>query len=219
VFKYAHHIFVCINQRPAGHPKGDCASKGSRDVFKKFQEETEKRQLWETVTVSGSTCLGPCALGANVVIYPEGGSRSSGCCCRISCRRGPSSRLPGTHSDGCPARRVGAGPSAGTHPPDGYPARLGARCGVQEVRLTWLRVPIRPGWVTPPCIWTFVSSLLNVSLLPSLRIAASVIGHWQLGCGHSRCGVVACELECPLHWGIVQRQDSRLWIWLSRFES
>jgi (2Fe-2S) ferredoxin len=41
-------------------------------VFKKFQEETEKRQLWETVAVSGSTCLGPCAVGANVVIYPEG---------------------------------------------------------------------------------------------------------------------------------------------------
>lgn len=72
MFQYRHHIFVCINQRPAGHPKGDCASKQSRDVFKKFQEETEKRQLWETVAVSGSTCLGPCAMGANVVIYPEG---------------------------------------------------------------------------------------------------------------------------------------------------
>ena len=72
MFQYRHHIFVCINQRPAGHPKGDCASKQSRDVFTKFQEETEKRQLWETVAVSGSTCLGPCAMGANVVIYPEG---------------------------------------------------------------------------------------------------------------------------------------------------
>lgn len=72
MFKYTHHIFVCVNQRPAGHPKGDCAGKGSRALFQKFQEETEKRQLWETVAVSGTTCLGPCAVGANVVIYPEG---------------------------------------------------------------------------------------------------------------------------------------------------
>ena len=72
MFQYRHHIFVCINQRPPGHPKGDCASKGSRDVFQKFQEETEKRQLWETVAVNGTTCLGPCSLGASVVIYPEG---------------------------------------------------------------------------------------------------------------------------------------------------
>jgi (2Fe-2S) ferredoxin len=72
VFKYRHHVFICINQRPAGHPKGDCASKASRDVFQKFQEEVEKRQLWESVAVNGTTCLGPCNLGASVVIYPEG---------------------------------------------------------------------------------------------------------------------------------------------------
>ncbi len=72
MFQYRHHIFICINQRPPGHPKGDCASKQSRELFKKFQEETEKRQLWETVAVSGSTCLGPCATGPTVVVYPEG---------------------------------------------------------------------------------------------------------------------------------------------------
>jgi (2Fe-2S) ferredoxin len=72
MFAYTHHIFVCVNQRPAGHPKGDCATKDSRAVFQKFQEETEKRQLWETVAVSGTTCLGACALGSVVVVYPEG---------------------------------------------------------------------------------------------------------------------------------------------------
>lgn len=72
MFKYRHHIFICVNQRPPGHPKGDCASKGSREVFQKFQEETEKRQLWETVAVNGTTCLGPCSTGTSVVVYPEG---------------------------------------------------------------------------------------------------------------------------------------------------
>ena len=72
MFNYSHHVFVCINQRPPGHPKGDCASKGSREVFQKFQEEVEKRQLWEKVAVNGTTCLGPCNFGASVVVYPEG---------------------------------------------------------------------------------------------------------------------------------------------------
>ncbi len=72
MFKYRHHIFVCINQRPPGHPKGDCASKGSRALFQKFQEETEKRQLWDSVMVNGTTCLGPCGTGPTVVVYPEG---------------------------------------------------------------------------------------------------------------------------------------------------
>ncbi len=72
MFNFRHHIFVCVNQRPAGHPKGDCASKQSRAVFQKFQEETEKRQLWGTVAVNGTTCLGPCTTGPTVVIYPEG---------------------------------------------------------------------------------------------------------------------------------------------------
>ena len=72
MFNFTHHIFVCINQRPAGHPKGCCASKGSRDVLQKFQEELERRQLLGTVMVNGATCLGPCATGPSVVIYPEG---------------------------------------------------------------------------------------------------------------------------------------------------
>jgi len=72
MIQYRHHIFICVNQRPAGHPKGDCASKQSRALFQKFQEETEKRRLWDTVAVTGTTCLGPCGTGPTVVIYPEG---------------------------------------------------------------------------------------------------------------------------------------------------
>jgi len=71
VFNYTHHIFVCINQRPAGHPKGDCATKGSRDVFRKFQKRRRSASSGEGGG-ERSTCLGPCAVGANVVVYPEG---------------------------------------------------------------------------------------------------------------------------------------------------
>src|SRR3989304_1791867 len=69
---YRHHIFVCMNARPPGHPKGDCAGKGGRDTMAAFQEEMEKRGLWEKVGLNGCTCLGPCQLGPTVVVYPEG---------------------------------------------------------------------------------------------------------------------------------------------------
>jgi (2Fe-2S) ferredoxin len=69
---YRHHIFVCMNARPPGHPKGDCTGKGGRDAMAAFQEEMEKRGLWEKVGLNGCTCLGPCQLGPTVVVYPEG---------------------------------------------------------------------------------------------------------------------------------------------------
>lgn len=72
MFNIKHHVFLCINQRPAGHPKGCCASKGSRDLLEKFREELERRQLFGSAMVNGVTCLDTCANGPCLVIYPEG---------------------------------------------------------------------------------------------------------------------------------------------------
>lgn len=72
MFNLKHHIFLCINQRPAGHPKGCCASKGSRDLLEKFREELERRQLFGSAMVNGVTCLDTCDRGPCIVIYPEG---------------------------------------------------------------------------------------------------------------------------------------------------
>ena len=72
MFKYKHHLFVCINSRPPGHPKGDCQSKSSPDVVYALQEEIERRNLFSEVTVNGSTCLSPCQFGPTVVVYPDG---------------------------------------------------------------------------------------------------------------------------------------------------
>jgi (2Fe-2S) ferredoxin len=72
VFNIKHHLFLCINQRPAGHPKGCCASKGSRTLLEKFKEEFERRQLHGSAMVNGATCLDTCAAGPCMVVYPEG---------------------------------------------------------------------------------------------------------------------------------------------------
>ena len=70
--KPKHHVFVCMNRRPEGHPRGSCQSLGAGPVFDAFIAEVEKRGLFETVQITGTFCMGPCDLGPSVVVYPEG---------------------------------------------------------------------------------------------------------------------------------------------------
>lgn len=66
------HVFVCAQDRPAGHPRGCCTQKGSADVLQAFFREVQKRNAYDSVAVTFSGCLGPCDGGANVAVYPEG---------------------------------------------------------------------------------------------------------------------------------------------------
>ncbi|MGN7611689.1 (2Fe-2S) ferredoxin domain-containing protein [Magnetococcales bacterium HHB-1] len=66
------HVFVCMNNRPPGHPKGSCQSVGAAPVMEAFYAEMEKRGLWGKVLVTGAGCMGPCDQGPTVVVYPEG---------------------------------------------------------------------------------------------------------------------------------------------------
>jgi (2Fe-2S) ferredoxin len=68
---WKHHVFVCTNKRPPGHPKGSCADRGCNEVMLAFTEEVERLELFETVKVNKSDCLGPCRSGPTVVVYPE----------------------------------------------------------------------------------------------------------------------------------------------------
>lgn len=70
--KPKHHVFVCLNSRPEGHPRGSCQSSGSSPVREAFVTELEKRGLFEEILVTGATCMGPCDKGPVVVVYPEG---------------------------------------------------------------------------------------------------------------------------------------------------
>ncbi|MDX1810799.1 MAG: (2Fe-2S) ferredoxin domain-containing protein, partial [Gammaproteobacteria bacterium] len=40
------HVFVCVQQRPPGHPRGSCAEKDCASVMQKFAEEVQKRMLF-----------------------------------------------------------------------------------------------------------------------------------------------------------------------------
>lgn len=70
--RFERHIFVCTNERPAGHPKGCCLEKGSEQVRAAFKTEVKRRGLSGIVRANASGCLDACEFGVSVVVYPEG---------------------------------------------------------------------------------------------------------------------------------------------------
>jgi len=69
---FARHLFICINQREAGDPRGCCADKGSAEVAEAFKRRLHERGLKRIVRANKSGCLDQCARGVTVVVYPEG---------------------------------------------------------------------------------------------------------------------------------------------------
>lgn len=68
---FARHVFVCINERAAGNPKGCCKSKGGVDVRDQLKAELTKRGLSKTIRANNAGCLDQCEHGVTVVVYPE----------------------------------------------------------------------------------------------------------------------------------------------------
>jgi len=69
--KFQRHIFTCINERPAGNPKGCCASKGGAAVAAELKKRLYDRGLKRIVRANKSYCLDQCANGIAMVVYPE----------------------------------------------------------------------------------------------------------------------------------------------------
>ena len=70
--RYQRHIFVCINERPKGHPKGCCLEKGSAEVRDTLKAALNARGIKDAVRANNAGCLDACAYGISMVIYPEG---------------------------------------------------------------------------------------------------------------------------------------------------
>lgn len=69
--KFDHHIFICANQRPAGHPRGSCDPAGSRELQRAFKSSLAKTASSATVRANQAGCLDQCEHGPTVVVYPE----------------------------------------------------------------------------------------------------------------------------------------------------
>ena len=66
------HVLVCTQARPAGHPRGSCAEKACAEVYNAFLAEFQNRNLWSQFALTNTGCLGTCAQGTAVLVYPEG---------------------------------------------------------------------------------------------------------------------------------------------------
>ncbi|MCB1774541.1 MAG: (2Fe-2S) ferredoxin domain-containing protein [Gammaproteobacteria bacterium] len=66
------HVFVCVQNRPQGHPRPACSHKAAPEVAEEFFWQLQQRQLFDKVQVSTTSCLGPCSEGPSVLVYPEG---------------------------------------------------------------------------------------------------------------------------------------------------
>ena len=68
---YRRHVFMCVNQRPAGHERGCCQEKGSLRL-RGYMKAKAKALGLDDVRINASMCLDRCELGPTMVIYPEG---------------------------------------------------------------------------------------------------------------------------------------------------
>ena len=69
---FRKHLFVCLNDRGPGHPRGSCAQKGSEALHHAFKEALKARGLSADVRANKAGCLDNCERGCSVVVYPEG---------------------------------------------------------------------------------------------------------------------------------------------------
>jgi (2Fe-2S) ferredoxin len=69
--KYQRHVFVCINERSADHPKGCCKARGGVEVRDALKAELTKRGLSKVIRANNAGCLDQCEHGVSVVVYPE----------------------------------------------------------------------------------------------------------------------------------------------------
>jgi (2Fe-2S) ferredoxin len=69
---FQHHLFVCTNERPSGHPRGCCSAAGAVDLRDYFKSQVAALGLKPDVRVNAAGCLNQCEHGPTVVVYPEG---------------------------------------------------------------------------------------------------------------------------------------------------
>jgi (2Fe-2S) ferredoxin len=68
---YARHVFVCVNRRPDGAPRGSCAACGGEAVRDALKAAAKAKALPYRVRVNAAQCLDFCEQGVVVCVYPE----------------------------------------------------------------------------------------------------------------------------------------------------
>jgi (2Fe-2S) ferredoxin len=68
---YEVHVFVCMNERAADHPRGCCGEARGGAIREQFAKAMRRHGVG-TFRANKAGCLDRCELGPVVVVYPEG---------------------------------------------------------------------------------------------------------------------------------------------------
>lgn len=67
------YLFVCVNRRPEGSPKGSCATRGAVEVHSALKAEIAAAGLAKTeVRPCTSGCVDVCWAGPAIAVEPDG---------------------------------------------------------------------------------------------------------------------------------------------------
>src|SRR5689334_21469372 len=65
-------LFVCVNRRPDGTPKGSCAARGAVELHAELKTMLKKRGLAELeVRACTASCLDTCWVGPSIAVEPD----------------------------------------------------------------------------------------------------------------------------------------------------
>ncbi len=67
--RYERHIFVCVNEREQGD---SCGKRGSDEILRLLRDHINLNGLVGKYNVTKTRCLGHCAFGPTIAIYPDG---------------------------------------------------------------------------------------------------------------------------------------------------
>jgi len=66
-------VFVCVQNRPLGHPDGSCQARGGGLVYQEFVDQLRQEPEPSPYQLTSTGCLGPCQSGgATVFVFPDG---------------------------------------------------------------------------------------------------------------------------------------------------
>jgi (2Fe-2S) ferredoxin len=70
--KRKRYLFVCVNRRPDGTPKGSCAARGSVELHAKLKALLKQRGMAEhEVRACTASCLDTCWAGPTIAVEPD----------------------------------------------------------------------------------------------------------------------------------------------------
>ncbi len=69
--RFEKYVFVCLNEREEGHPRGSCMRRGSQEVFELLKAGVKERGLNSKIRINRAGCMECCELGVTVMVHPD----------------------------------------------------------------------------------------------------------------------------------------------------